>query len=484
MKTYSINTLGCKVNQYESQQIRELLEKSGLRDAELSEKPDLIVINTCCVTHTASAKSRQQIRKFQKHHPESIIVVCGCLPVINNNISQPDDDISTDQSAAQAEKTHFITNRDELAATLTQLISSAYPKHYLQADRNCTDGLNLQSINSIKAEFDAKIKLKKGFIENPELPVLTCFKNQTRAFLKVQDGCDGFCTYCIIPKTRPDVRSKPIDEAVEEAKLLVKAGHKEIVITGICLGAYGRETVRRRNNVSDKYDYLAELIEKIAQIKHLERIRLSSIEPSDITENLLEVYQRYDNIMPHLHLSLQSGSDAVLKRMCRRYKIDDVRRKIERIRYVLDKPAITTDIIVGFPGETDKDFDATVNFSQEAGFAKIHVFRFSPREGTPAARMQGAIASKVINARSDQLLELDKTSGYNFREQFLGKNETVLIENEAGRSSGRSERYFMVHIDLPANSGGAFNLKKNDLVKVLLIKNTSNGMTGKPLEVF
>jgi threonylcarbamoyladenosine tRNA methylthiotransferase MtaB len=476
MKTFSIHTLGCKVNQYESQQVRELLESFGLRKAKSPEKPDLAVINTCCVTHTASVKSRQQIRKIQKLQPE-YIVVCGCLPVVENN-SFIQKFNSAEQSTGQTENIIFITNRNELALILIQLVNRACSKHHFQSGASYNPGLVTQSINLIKPENCAEIKLKKGFSENPEMPSLTRFKGQTRAFLKVQDGCDGFCSYCIVPKTRLEIKSKPINEVLSEASALVQAGHKEIVIAGVCLGAYGKTTARRKKNIPED-DFLADLIEKIAQIPRLERIRLSSIEPLDITDRLLDVFRGYKNIMPHLHLSLQSGSDAVLKKMCRRYKIDEVRKKIDQIRAVFDNPAITTDIIVGFPGETDENFDETVKIVKETGFAKIHVFRFSSRKNTPASRMRDFIDSKIINRRSEIMLELDRQSGYDFRNKFIGKTETILIENTK-QFSGRSERYFMVYLDTKDDSEPKF--KKNDIVKVTLLKNTKDGMIGKPLE--
>jgi threonylcarbamoyladenosine tRNA methylthiotransferase MtaB len=496
MKTFSINTLGCKANQYESQQIRELLENFGLKKAESSKKTDLIVINTCCVTHTASVKSRQQIRKSQKHHPEAIIIICGCLPVIEKNSPRPCNTPPGQLSAKQSENTLSVTNREELAAILTDLASRTYGQNHFQAERNCTPDLNSQSVNQIKTEFDAKIKRKIGTRVSElearitaratnndqretksDLPLLTCFKDQTRAFLKVQDGCDCYCSYCIIPKTRPEVHSKPVIEAVNEAKALVSAGHKEIVITGICLGAYGKESARKRNFSSDNIDHLADLIEKIAQIPNLERIRLSSIEPSDISDRLLETFSRYKNIMPHIHLSLQSGSDAVLKKMCRRYNADDIRKKVDQIKNILDKPAITTDIIVGFPGESDEDFEHTVKLSEEIGFSKIHVFKFSARQGTAAARMKDFIDGNKINERSKILLDLEKQLGFNFRNQFIEKNETVLIEQDGKQISGRSERYFIVNINKPKNA--KIKLHKNDLVKVLLLKNTKDCMTAE-----
>ena len=477
MKTFSINTLGCKVNQYESQQIRALLEGFGLRKAEESEKIDLIIINTCCVTHTASTKSRQQIRKFQKHHPEAFIVVCGCLPAMKNGLLS----LGLTTTEQQTHKIRQVTNRDKLVETLTQIISTAHSKKQHEVGVRGTSYLNPQSISTIKPEYQSEIKPKKGTGGNPELPILTCFKGHTRAFLKIQDGCDGFCTYCIIPKTRPKVHSKTVDTVLNEAKALVRAGHKEIVITGICLGAYGWQSTRCRDNLSRKNDNLAELLDKIAQIPNLERIRVSSLEPSHITEQLLDTFCKHINIMPHLHLSLQSGSDDILRKMCRKYNIDEVGKKIKQIKSRLYKPAMTTDIIVGFPGETDEDFDKTVKLVKETGFAKIHVFRFSPRKGTPAARMKAVVDSKTINKRSEILRQLDKQSGYKFRNQFIGQAAKILIENNNDRLSGRSERYFMVYIDQPETLNHKSKIKKNELIKVNLLKNNEDGMTGQPI---
>ncbi len=492
MKTFSIYTLGCKVNQYESQQIRELLESRDIRPcvsadpsraSGSNEKPDLVVINTCCVTHTASAKSRQQIQRIQKHHPEAILVVCGCLPALNHSGTGPaitNNIIKAhpDASGSLPENILFVTKRDELAAILIHLINSIKPENDLKIKSKNEFLENRLYRDAIPTEIRVETHPPGGQMMDVSLSALSCFKGQTRAFLKVQDGCDGFCTYCIIPKTRPKISSKPINEALNEAKSLVQAGHKEIVITGICLGAYGRNSARRRVETHSDAS-LPDLIEKIARIPHLERIRLSSIEPSDITERLLDIFRTYPNVLPHIHLSLQSGSNAILKKMCRKYKVDDVRKKIEQIKTLLDRPAITTDIIAGFPGETDENFDETVKFVREAGFAKIHVFRFSSRKGTPAARMKDTIDNKIINLRSEILRELDKQSGFNFRNQFIGKNETILIESShETRISGRSERYFMVHLKPDKNR--EYHFQKNDIVKVILLQNNKDGMTGEP----
>jgi threonylcarbamoyladenosine tRNA methylthiotransferase MtaB len=288
MRTFSIYTLGCKVNQYESQQIAQLLEELGLSAAVSGEKPDLAVINTCCVTGTASAKSRQYIQRALKANPAGVRVVCGCLPAMNSRESPPCD----------GDNVHIISSRDDLAQRIAQIIIGHNPL--------------------IKAKNGIKIKDGMAkFAKYPKLPQLISFKGHTRAFLKVQDGCDGLCSYCIVPKVRPDVQSKPIEEAISEARALVTAGHKEIVVTGVNLGAYGRETVRK-NWIPDrgtkeaavedwrenKEEGIADLLEELAGVEGLLRIRVSSLEPGDISEELLDVFCSHPNIMPHIHLSV------------------------------------------------------------------------------------------------------------------------------------------------------------------------------------
>ncbi len=462
MKTFSIITLGCKVNQYESQQIRQLLEQFELTLVESPENPDLVVINTCCVTHTASAKSRQYVRKAQRLNPDAVIVVSGCLPTVQigelNGINK---------------NIYIIRNRKTTASALSQIVNG----QSISSNLNCENNLAAQ----------------------PELPQLTCFKNHTRAFLKVQDGCDGFCSYCIVPKTRPIVQSKSLEMVLHEAQALVEAGHREIVITGVFLGAYGQKTVRRKNWPNHQNEKLADLLDKMAIIPNLARIRLSSLEPADVTPHLLDIFCKHPNIMPHLHLSLQSGSNAVLKKMCRQYTADEFREKVRLVKSRLDRPAITTDIIVGFPGETDADFEKTIDLAKDVGFAKMHIFSFSLRKGTAAAAMQDKLPNKVIKERSKILRDLNEELSNKFRQQFLGENATILMENSNGmpcpvRNSvgpepafrkgnisngacGRSERYFMVYLEKSQKKP-----KQNDLLKVKLLENTESGIIGKPLQ--
>jgi threonylcarbamoyladenosine tRNA methylthiotransferase MtaB len=455
MNTFSINTLGCKVNQYETRQIQELLEQLGLHKSEPPTKSDLVVINTCCVTHTASAKSRQYIRKAQKVNPDAVVIVCGCLPTVQ-----------TSELNNSGKNVCLIKDRESLAEVLNQIAAG-------KAAAPCRPQSSPNLTTIIKAQNGSKIKFKKGLKNHLTLPLLTSFKGQTRAFLKVQDGCDGYCSYCIVPKARPNVHSKPVKSVLQEAQSLVKAGHKEIVITGVFLGAYGQKSVRRKNWPNPKNHNLADLLDKMAKIPNLARIRLSSLEPADVTTELLDIFRKHTNIMPHLHLSLQSGSDAILKKMCRQYDSNLFREKIKLANQYLDRPAITTDIIVGFPGETDDDFEKTVRLAKDAGFAKIHIFRFSSRKGTAAANMRNKVNIQTIKERSKILHSLNIELSRKFQRQFIGETMEILLEHDNGRIYGRSERYFMVYLEKKRQK-----LKKNNLIRVKLTGYGIKGLYG------
>ena len=455
MRTFSIITLGCKVNQYESQQIRQLLDGLGFSQVEPHAKSDLVVVNTCCVTHIASAKSRQYIHRAQKVSADAAVVVCGCLPTVQ--IGELNE---------MGRNVHIVRERNGLVGTLRQIAEGKAGHSFVQGNK-VTD-------KAIKAENGSNINLKNNLCNLLELPQLNSFKGQTRAFLKVQDGCDGYCSYCIVPKTRPLVHSKPLDAVLQEAQSLVRAGHKEIVVTGIFLGAYGQESVRRKTWPDEQNEKLADLLEKMAEIPNLARIRLSSLEPADVTPRLVGVFCSNPKIMPHLHLSLQSGSDKVLKRMGRQYNAGEFREKVALLKSRLDRPAITTDIIIGFPGETEVDFQQTMDLAKEAGFAKMHIFSFSPRKGTAAASMQGAVDNRVIKERSGILRDLESELGRAYRQQFVGESAEILIENNDGQVCGRSERYFMVYLAKSAKKPA-----RNELVRTKLLENSKNGVMGE-----
>ena len=460
MKTFSIYTLGCKVNQYESQQIRQLLESYGLKLVDLAKCPGLVVLNSCCVTHIASAKSRQLIRKILKYNPNATLVLAGCLPV--GQAGELGD-------IKESKNLHIVNQKEHLASALEQAVfsyqTSRTPKTHKIKHKSAISAI--KAINQVKSATNTKDSPGSGKAKKSKakLGLLNKYKGQTRAFLKIQDGCDGHCTYCIVPKIRNKIISKPISDVLDEAYSLIYAGHKEIVLTGIFLGAYGQKTVWRKKQDTEKKDNLAELLAKLAQIQGLERIRLSSLEPADVTEKLLDVFCENPKIMPHLHLPLQSGSDRILKRMCRQYGIRDFLEVVEKVKDRLVKPAITTDIIVGFPGESDHDFQETFEIAKEVGFSKIHVFSYSSRMNTAAAKMDGHLKPEVVKKRSKQLSGLDWRLQKKFRNQFIGEKVKIIVEG-TDPVKGRSERYFMV--ECPQLDSDKFN--KGDLIEVMVNK--------------
>ncbi len=455
MKTFAVHTLGCKVNQYESQQIRQTLEQFGLAAAEPAQHADIVVVNTCCVTRIASSKSRQNIRKVQKAHPGSTVIVTGCLPI------GPDNEANT------LDNTIIVKDKNTLPLILERL---SQKQHFPLNNANCSKPINRSKIkhkNPNLTHASAQKQSKKALTPADPLPILTQFAGQSRAFLKVQDGCDAYCTYCIIPKIRTNVCNKEVKTALKEAENLIRAGHKEIILTGIFLGAYGQKTARRKKWTPAKLDSLAGLVEKIADLEGLKRLRLSSLEPLDVTDRLLEVIAAHDNIAPHLHLSLQSGSANILKKMARQYSIDDFLRNVEKIKQNFDRPAITTDIIVGFPGETENDFQQTIKIAKGVGFSKIHVFSFSVRKNTAAekmAKLVGTVSPQEIKRRSTILQQLDAELQQQFRQSCTGLTETVLIEKN-NPPRGRCSRYFMV--DLKSHPD-AKQLQKGQIVNITL----------------
>lgn len=455
MKTFRVQTLGCKVNQYESQQIRQALEHSGLTAANPAQRPDLVVINTCCVTHIASSKSRQTVRKAQKTHSGSAVIVTGCLPIGQGNEAGTLDNI--------------IIVKDK--STLPLILERLSQKYHLSLnDANHSKPINISKIKDKNPNLTQLPNRKHPPIPltlGDSLPILTQFSGQSRAFLKVQDGCDAYCTYCIIPKIRTHVCNKDVKTAIKEAQNLIDAGHKEIILTGIFLGAYGQKTARRKKWDANKLNSLARLVDKIARLEGLGRLRLSSLEPLDVTDHLLEVMTSHGKIAPHLHLPLQSGSANVLKKMARQYTIDDFLRVAEKVKKAFDRPAITTDIIVGFPGETDDDFRQTVKIAKQVGFSKIHMFNFSVRKNTAAEKMAklfGKVSPQEIKRRSSVLQDIDNQLQQQFRQSCAGLREQVLIE-KTNPLRGRCGRYFMVDVK---NHADAKTLQKNQIVNVTI----------------
>ncbi len=393
IETYFINVLGCKVNQYDGQQIAQLFENYGLKQTGIPDDADLIVIHTCGVTAAAAQKSRQTIRKMQRANPLAHIIVTGCAAA--DELTRID----------QAPVFRVPAGADWLQRLAEQLNSLALP--------------NSEAGHGIETDTFT----------------LSKFGDQTRAFLKVQDGCDIGCSYCIIPQLRKAPRDKSIEAAVKEAAALTEAGYREIVVTGVSVGLYGRETGSS----------LAEILRHIAAVPNIGRIRLSSLHPGELTDELLEVWTSNANIMPHLHLSLQSGSDAVLAAMRRGYSAREYYTAVERARAALDNPAFTTDVIVGFPGETDAYFEESYAFCKKVGFSQMHVFTYSPRPKTIAAKMSNQVNGAVAAERSEKLRALGELMSLEYHRQFLGREIEVLVERiKDGTATGYSRRYIPV----------------------------------------
>jgi threonylcarbamoyladenosine tRNA methylthiotransferase MtaB len=341
---------------------------------------------------------------------------------------------------------HIVSQKKDLAKTLGNLLKANHTDSFPRPMGNLSNfstskrALSHDQPGSPKASCQKNLATAKQPERHAkfEFGPLRSYKGKCRAFLKIQDGCDGYCAYCIVPKIRSHLYNKPASVVLQEAYNLIYAGHKEIVLTGIFLGAYGQSTVRRGLWDEAKKDMLADLVEKVAQVPRLKRLRLSSLEPADVTDKLLNVFCKYRNIMPHLHLPLQSGSEQILKKMRRQYTASEFMQVVDRVRLTLDRPAITTDIIVGFPGERDEDFEQTVEVAKAVGFAKMHVFSFSPRAGTGAAKMQPLVKQEVIKKRSAILRQLDKELQAKFRSQFAGETVGVIVE-ETRPVRGRSQ---------------------------------------------
>ncbi|MBC5647344.1 tRNA (N(6)-L-threonylcarbamoyladenosine(37)-C(2))-methylthiotransferase MtaB [Christensenella tenuis] len=411
-------TLGCKVNQYDTNAMVELLEKSGFERVEFHEEADVYLINTCTVTNTADKKSRNMIRRLHKNHPEAVICVCGCL-------AQRDSE--------------GILGIEGVSA----VIGTEERSRIVQIVRECFDG----------KKVDGVCEIGKGF---EELSVSSAGE-LTRGYIKIQEGCNNFCSYCIIPYVRGRVRSRASTGILSEGRALAARGVQEIVLTGIHISSYGQ----------DNGESLLNVLDGLNGIEGIGRIRLGSLEPHILTREFLGEIKKLGKICPHFHVSLQSGSDAVLKRMNRKYTSMQFAEYMENIREAYDRPAIATDIITGFPGETEREFEETCRFAEEQAFSRIHVFPFSERAGTPAAEMGGKVPVDVRRSRANRLIEVGKQLECRFAGEFLGTVQAVLFEQETenGFAEGYTDRYLRIHA---AGTPGGFQnvlLKKyNDAI--------------------
>lgn len=414
MKTVGIYTLGCKVNTYESEFVINLLKEHGYQIQKFEEDCDIYIINTCTVTNTSDIKSRKMIRNAVKRKKDACVVAMGCFIEANQDFQEEGVDI-------------YLGTKDK------SKIISLLEEYFKKKER----------IRNLSKE-------KKTTFEDM---TMTSFPGRTRAFVKIQDGCENFCSYCIIPYVRGKCRSKDFSTVLKEIKALTENGYQEVVLTGIHTGNYGVDLGRS----------FAELLREITKIPKLKRLRISSIEITELTKEVLEVLKESIIIVDHLHIPIQAGSDKILKKMNRKYTLSEFKEKINDIRKIRPNISITTDIIVGFPTETEEDFEETINTAKEIKFSKIHVFPYSLRDGTKAATMKEQVDSKIKKERARRLLKLSHELEEEYASKFVGQEQLVLTENEKeGYTYGHTSNYLQVKIK--------GQLSSNQLVKVKLIK--------------
>ena len=394
MKRAALHNLGCKVNAYETEAMQELLEENGYKIVPFWEKADIYIINTCTVTNMADRKSRQMLHRARKLNPEAVIVAAGCYAQTKGEALDPEIDIVVGN------------NRMKDIVTILE-----------EYEKNAGTG---------RAGGTQTELLKIGQMKEYEELSLTRTAEHTRAYIKVQDGCNQFCSYCIIPYARGRVRSRGIGEVLKEASALSKGGYKEVVLTGIHLSSYGADTGEN----------LLSLIQKVHKIPGIQRIRLGSLEPRIITEEFVEEISILTKVCPHFHLSLQSGCDETLKRMNRRYTAEEYMEKCKTLRKYYKNPALTTDIIVGFPGETEEEFIRSKAFIDEVNFYETHIFKYSKREGTKAAELDGEVPETVKTARSSKLIELSRKKKTAYEMSLIGTVKEVLMEERVMREDG------------------------------------------------
>ncbi len=399
-KKVALHNLGCKVNAYETEAMQQLLEKAGYVIVPFTECADIYIINTCSVTNIADRKSRQMLHRAKKENPESIVVAAGCY--VQTSEKQAAEDAAIDIIIGNNRKNELIE------------ILESYQLEK-ESDQVMLHRENVRNMN-LAGEAYEEMSLEKT-------------AEHTRAFLKVQDGCNQFCSYCIIPYARGRIRSREAEDVVAEVRTLASNGCHEVVLTGIHLSSYG----------ADHGDSLLRLIQLVHEVEGIERIRLGSLEPNIITPEFVQAIVKLPKLCPHFHLSLQSGCDETLKRMNRRYDTASYEEKCNIIRTYYKHPAITTDVIVGFPGETEEEFEETKEFLSRIRFYEMHIFKYSKRKGTKAAVMQDQVPEEIKSKRSAVLLELEEKMSQEYRDAYLGKQTQVLLE-EAMEYDG--EKYY------------------------------------------
>lgn len=465
MRTFHIQTLGCRTNGADSDRIARLLTRRGLLPVADPADADLRIVNTCSVTSAAAAQSRQAARKavslpLVRSSPQPLsdpaaptrrarVLVMGCWAT-----SDPQE--ASGLGGVDA----VLTHRDPVETRLLQLLDTwgvAYPRLALPVcGQESSPGLPADDATAAPGSTPARHNAPRRPPPTSCASVPLPQRTRQRAYLKVQDGCDAHCTYCIIPKLRPTLWSIDPADAVAEVRRLVRDGHAEVVLTGVFLGATGHHTALRRRQHRPGGTHLAELIRRIGrEVPELPRLRLSSIEPGDLTPDLLDALTTSAQVVPHFHLPLQSGSDYILGRMNRQYRRDDYLALVQTLNERFDRPALTTDIVVGFPGENDNDFEQTLSVVELARFLHVHAFPFSPRPGTAAARWtERFVPGDVVRHRMARLRQQAQHASWSYRRLMLGKTVGIIIEagrSAAGHLHGRCERYF--DVELPGVEG-------------------------------
>lgn len=407
-KKVAFYTLGCKVNQYETNAMEQQFIQKGYKTVENSERADIYIINTCSVTNMAERKSRQMLRRVKEINKDAILVVCGCYAQVAKNELEKIPEI--DIILGINEKNNIVEKVEEYMSKNEKTMETAV------------------SDVSIQHEF-----LDFGDVTYTE---------KNRAVIKVQDGCNMFCTYCIIPYARGRIRSRKIESVVSEISKIASQGIKEVVITGIHIASYGKDFDEEGKKIR-----LIDLLERINQIEGIERIRLGSLEPTIIDEEFAKRLSKLEKICDHFHLSLQSGCNETLKRMNRKYTTERYKQSVDILRKVYQNVNFTTDVIVGFPGETEEEFNETYKFLEDINFYKIHVFKYSPRRGTVAEKMQNQIDGNIKEIRSNKLIELSDKNQNNYNEKNIGKQVKVLFEEyENGYFKGHTTNYMEVKV--------------------------------------
>ena len=403
MKKAALHNLGCKVNAYETEAMQQLLEEAGYEIVSFHEKADVYVINTCSVTNMADRKSRQMLHRAKKMNPDAAVVAAGCY--VQTKEEEAKQDLAIDILIGNNQKNELVHRLDEFFAEREEANAENAQK---ESDTNHQ--------NKVEAVVD--INHEPQCFEEMSL---TKTAEHTRAFVKVQDGCNQFCSYCIIPYARGRVRSRNIESVLKEIRGLAKMGYQEVALAGIHLSSYG----------VDCEESLLHLIQEIHKIDGIRRIRLGSLEPQIVTEEFARELSSLEKICPHFHLSLQSGCDATLKRMNRKYTAAQYEEGCRLLRKYFEHPAITTDVIVGFPGETEEEFETTKAFLEKIHFYEMHIFKYSKRQGTRAAVMENQVPEEIKTKRSAELIALSERMSNEFRSYYLGREEEVLFEEPA-----------------------------------------------------